>query len=87
MDKNNENFDLDEPIINPFDPARMAYIKPTPAEEARKLGILPPGIKIPDGVKLYVLHGSDGRVLGFTDAWDSAYGAAIQNEFTPMSVH
>jgi hypothetical protein len=87
MDKNNENFDLDEAIINPFDPARMAYIKPTPAEEARKLGILPPGIKIPDGVKLYVLHGSDGRVLGFTDAWDSAYGAAIQNEFTPMSVH
>jgi len=87
MNKNNENFEIDEAIINPLDPARMAYIKATPAEEARKLGILPPGIKIPDGVKLYVLHGSDGRVLGFTDAWDSAYGAAIQNEFTPMSVH
>jgi hypothetical protein len=26
-------------------------------------------------------------VLGFTDAWESAYGAALQNELTPMSVH
>jgi hypothetical protein len=70
-----------------FDPARLAYIKPTGAAEARKLGIIPPGVEIPDDVRLYVLHGVDGRVLGFTDAWESAYGAAVQNELTPLSVH
>jgi len=70
----------------PFD-ARIAYIKATPVGEVRKMGILPPGIRIPDNVNLYVLHGSDGRVLGFTDAWESAYGAALQNELTPLSVH
>jgi len=70
-----------------FDPSRLAYIKPTGVAEARRLGIIPEGIKLPDGVTLYVLHGVDGRVLGFTDAYDSAYGAAVQNELTPVSVH
>lgn len=67
--------------------ARLAYIKPTGAAEARAMGIIPPGIEIPDDAKLYVLHGVDGRVLGFTDAWESAYGAALENELTPLSVH
>jgi hypothetical protein len=38
-------------------------------------------------MKLYVLHAEDGSVLGFTDAYASAYGAAVQNELTPVSVH
>ena len=67
--------------------SRIAYIKPTNVAEARAQGIIPPGIKVPEGVKLYVLHAADGSVLGFTDAWDSAYGAALQNELTPVSVH
>jgi hypothetical protein len=87
MTQNNEILDTDDATINLFDRGRMAYIKPTPVEEARRLGIVPPGIQIPDNVKLFVLHASDGRVLGFTDAWESAYGAALQNELTPMSVH
>lgn len=70
-----------------FDPARIAYIKPTGTEEARRLGIVPPGIQLPEGVKLYVLHAMDGSVLGYTDTWDSAYGAAVQNELTPVAVH
>ncbi len=74
-------------VQEPFEAAKLAYIKPTGAEEARRLGIVPPGIEIPDNMKLYVLHGVDGRVLGFTDAWESAYGAALQNELTPLSVH
>lgn len=73
-------------VTEPFGP-HIAYIKPTPAHEARKMGILPPGIRIPDGMRLYVLHASDGRVLGFTDAWETAYGAAVENELTPLSVH
>jgi hypothetical protein len=69
------------------DAARIAYIKPTGGEEAKRLGLIPPGIELPPGAKVYVLHGADGRVLGITDAWDSAYGAAVQNEFVPLSVH
>jgi hypothetical protein len=87
MSEDDGIFEIDEVLSGAFDPDKLAYIKPTPAEEARRLGILPPGIKIPDGMKLYVLHASDGRVLGFTDAWESAYGAALQNELTPVSVH
>jgi hypothetical protein len=87
MNDNNELIEFGDAQTGPFDPARLAYIKPTGAEEARKLGILPPGIKVPDDVKLYVLHGGDGRVLGFTDAWASAYGAAVQNELMPLSLH
>jgi hypothetical protein len=64
-------------VQQPFDPAKLAYIKPTGAAEARRLGIVPPGIEVPDDLKLYVLHGVDGQVLGFTDAWESAYGAAL----------
>ncbi len=66
---------------------RIAYIKPTDSEEAHRLGLLPENIDLPQGMKLYVLHAEDGSVLGYTDAWASAYGAAVQNELTPMSVH
>jgi hypothetical protein len=81
-----ENFPEFAADFQHIDP-RIAYIKPTPAGEARRLGILPAGIRVPDEVKLYVLHASDGRVLGFTDAYESAYGAAVQNELTPVSLH
>jgi len=79
--------EFDELDFKPSDPSRIAYIKPTGVAEARQQGIIPPGIKIPDGVKLYVLHAVDGSVLGYTDAYDSAYGAAVQNELTPVSLH
>ena len=72
--------------LQQIDP-RLAYIKPTLAGEARRMGILPEGIRVPDEVQLFVLHASDGRVLGFTDAYETAYGAALQNELTPVSVH
>lgn len=85
MTERDEVFDVDE--VERSNPARIAYIKPTGAEEARRLGIIPPGIQLPKDVKLYVLHAIDGSVLGYTDGWDSAYGAAVQNELTPVSVH
>jgi len=60
--------------------ARIAYIKPTGLAEARALGItVPDGIQLPADLKLYVLHAVDGSVLGYTDAYASAYGAAVQN--------
>jgi hypothetical protein len=66
---------------------RIAYIKPTSGEEAHRLGLIPANIELPKGVKLYVLHAEDGSVLGFTDAYASAYGAAVENELTPVSLH
>jgi hypothetical protein len=67
--------------------ARISYIKPTGSEEAHRLGLLPQNVDLPVGTKLYVLHSSDGAVLGYTDAYATAYGAAVQNELTPVSVH
>jgi len=67
--------------------ARIAYIKPTDSEEAHRLGLLPNNVELPAGTKLYVLHAFDGQVLGYTDAYATAYGAAVQNELTPVSVH
>jgi hypothetical protein len=66
---------------------RVAYIKPTGSAEAHRLGLIPPGIELPPGGKLYVLHAEDGSVLGVTDDYDSAWSAAVQNEFTPVSLH
>jgi hypothetical protein len=82
-----DKYEFDDRDWEAFDPARIAYIKPTMAADARAMGIIPEGIKVPDTTKLYVLHAIDGSVLGFTDDWDSAYGAAVQNDLTPMSVH
>ena len=72
---------------NELEKARIAYIKPTGSDEAHRLGLLPMNVDLPAGSKLYVLHAFDGQVLGFTDAYDTAYGAAVQNELTPVSVH
>jgi len=72
---------------NELEKARIAYIKPTGSDEAHRLGLLPMNVDLPAGTKLYVLHAFDGQVLGFTDAYDTAYGAAVQNELTPVSVH
>jgi len=84
MTDREEIFDADEQIP---EGVRIAYIKPTGTEEARKLGIVPPGIQLPPNATLYVLHAIDGTVLGYTDSWDGAYGAAVQNELTPVSLH
>jgi hypothetical protein len=49
--------------------------------------IIPSEIKLPANVKLYALHAADGTTLGITDNWASAYSAAVQNNFVPLSVH
>jgi hypothetical protein len=82
---NDFNKEANEPEA--FSAGRIAYIKPTGNDEAHRLGIIPAGIQLPEGTKLYVLHAVDGSVLGYTDAYESAYGAAVQNELTPVSVH
>jgi hypothetical protein len=79
-----ESEDLDEGRLAI---ARITYIKPTGSDEAHRLGLIPENVDLPAGMKLYVLHAEDGSVLGFTDGYASAYGAAVQNELTPVSVH
>lgn len=82
-----QDFEFDDTPETGEAQGRIAYIKPTGSEEAHRLGIIPPGIELPPGVKLYVLHAIDGSVLGYTDAYASAYGAAVQNDLTPVSLH
>jgi hypothetical protein len=84
MTETYETDDLDDGAVMA---GRIAYIKPTGSAEAHRLGLLPENIDLPAGVKLYVLHAEDGSVLGFTDGYASAYGAAVQNELTPVSLH
>ena len=83
MTQRNEYEDAPEGI----DVGRLTYIKPTGSEEAHRLGIIPPGIELPPGITLYVLHAVDGSVLGYTDAYATAYGTAVQNDLTPVSLH
>lgn len=66
---------------------RIAYIKPTGSAEAHRLGLIPPGIELPPNSTIYVLHAGDGSIIGVTDDYDAAYGAAVQNEFRPVSLH
>ena len=70
-----------------LDEARLAYINTTTAGDARKRGLLPADVKLADETLLYVLHDSDGLVLGFAEAWATVYGTARRNDFTLVSVH
>jgi hypothetical protein len=71
-----------------FEGARLAYIKAIDLAEAQAMGlVIPSEIKLPANVKLYALHAADGTTLGITDNWASAYSAAVQNNFVPLSVH
>jgi hypothetical protein len=80
-----ETLDVEAPV---FEGTRLAYIKVIGLDEARAMGlVIPSEIKLPQGVKLYALHAADGTTLGITDTWDSAYSAAVQNNFLPLSVH
>jgi hypothetical protein len=77
--------ELDGPA---FEGTRLAYIKVIDLSAARAMGlVIPSEIKLPEDVKLYALHSADGTTLGITDTWDSAYSAAVQNNFLPLSVH
>ena len=93
MRREEELYDDDSPdtdgLEGPmFEGARLAYIKAIDLEEARAMGlVIPSEIKLPANVKLYALHAADGTTLGITDNWASAYSAAVQNNFVPLSVH
>jgi hypothetical protein len=84
-DTDDESDTIEAPI---FEGTRLAYIRTIGLDEARAMGVvIPTEIKLPAGVKLYALHAADGTTLGITDTWASAYSAALQNNFVPLSVH
>ena len=89
FDEIDETDDIELEMSGPeFEGARLAYIKAIDIDEAKALGlVIPSEIKLPLGLKLYALHAADGTTLGITDNWDSAYSAALQNNFVPLSVH
>lgn len=65
----------------------IVYIREVAAETLRAEGALPPGAALPPGLKLYALHLEDGRRIAVVDGRDSAFAAALQNDFAPVSVH
>ena len=68
--------------------ARIVYIKAIDLDEARTLGaMIPSEIHLVPGVKLYALYAADGIAIGITDTWARAYGAAVQNNLVPVSLH
>ena len=84
-EEDEELLEINAPI---FEGTRLAYIKTIDISEARALGVvIPSEIRLPQGVKLFALHAADGTTLGITDSWASAYSAAVQNNFVPLSVH
>ena len=84
-DESPEIEEMDGPV---FEGARLAYIKSIDLDEAKAMGLVVPSeIRLPLNVKLYALHAADGTTLGITDNWASAYSAAVQNNFVPLSVH
>ena len=86
MNPANETFD-DFDDAPEFEGVRLAYIKIIDVNEARALGVLRSDIKLPEGIKLYAIHAADGTTIAIMDNWAAAYGAAIQNDFTPVSLH
>lgn len=88
FDEDDESPDIEELDGPVFEGARLAYIKAIGLDEAKAMGLVVPSeIRLPQNVKLYALHAADGTTLGITDNWASAYSAAVQNNFVPLSVH
>jgi hypothetical protein len=82
--ENEATFEVEAPT---YEGLRLAYIKRIGLNEARALGIIPSDIRLPEGVKLYAIHAADGTPIAIMDNYASAYGAAVQNDFVPLSVH
>jgi hypothetical protein len=86
MNSSNE-FDAKRVDLSLVAAARLAYIKPMAVAEARALGLVPEGIKLPKDITLYAIHAADGTRLAVMDNREAAYGAAMENELVPVSVH
>ncbi len=64
---------------------RIAYVKSIRSEDVHSL--YPQAPEMEAGQKLFALHAADGTPIAIMDNWASAYGAAVQNDFVPVSVH
>ena len=66
----------------------LAYVKVINLNEARALGaVIPSDIVLKPNAKLYALHAGDGTTVTITNCRAAAYGAAVRNNYVPLSVH
>ena len=89
-DELDDGDEVEEESLVPFfeQGPHLAYIRPIDLKEAYILGmVVPKGVEIPRDAKLFALRAADGTTLGITDDWNSAYAAAVENNFVPLSVH
>ena len=63
----------------------LAYLRKVKSEDLTERF---PGMpEIAPGLELWALFAADGRQILLTDERDSAIGAAMQNQLTPVSIH
>lgn len=66
---------------------RFAYIKELTREEATAIVAFDRETNLPDGSKLYAIRADDGKIIGITNSWASAYWTALSHDFSLLSVH
>jgi hypothetical protein len=63
----------------------LAYLRKVTSDELK--GRFPGMPDIAPGVELWALFAANGQPILLTDERDSAIGAAVQNQLTPVSIH
>ncbi len=65
----------------------VVYVREVSPETLIAEGAMPEGSILPDGVKLYAVHLTDGRRIAVMDDRNRAFAAALQHDMRPVSVH
>ncbi|PSM16616.1 DUF1150 domain-containing protein [Nitratireductor sp. StC3] len=63
----------------------VAYLRKVSSDELR--GRYPGLPDMAPGLELWALFAANGQPIMLTDERESALGAAIQNDLTPLSIH
>ncbi|QDZ02171.1 DUF1150 family protein [Nitratireductor mangrovi] len=63
----------------------VAYLRKVSSDDLR--GRFPNLPEIASGLELWALFAANGQPIMLTDERESALGAAIQNDLTPLSIH
>jgi hypothetical protein len=63
----------------------LAYLRKVTSDELK--GRFPGMPDIAPGLELWALFAANGQPILLTDERDSAIGAAMQNQLTPVSIH
>ena len=85
--RNLENFVVTLPpdARSAWEARGIVYVRPTTAGELRP--IVEGLDDVPDDMRLYAIHASDGTPMAVLDNRDAAFVTARENEMVPVSVH